>query len=74
MVVKARPTLPAGLDLAYLALFLGMRVNQLVLEHLKAAGFKNPRESHGYVIQHLIEKERSLVDSLNPPTEAPRTK
>jgi DNA-binding MarR family transcriptional regulator len=62
MVVKARPASPAGLDLAYLALFLGMRANQLVLEQLKAAGFKNARESHGYVMQHLIEKERSITE------------
>jgi DNA-binding MarR family transcriptional regulator len=62
MVVKARSELPAGLDLGYLALFLGLRVNQLVLEQLKGAGFKDVRESHGYVIQHLIEKERSITE------------
>src|SRR5215831_8998182 len=62
MVVKARPPLPAGLDLGYLCLFLGLRVNQLVMEHLKAGGFKDVRESHGYVIQHLIEKERSITE------------
>ena len=56
MVVKSR------LDLGYLALFLGMRVNQLVMERLRAAGFESVRESHGYVIQHLVERERSITD------------
>jgi DNA-binding MarR family transcriptional regulator len=62
MVVKARSDLHTQLDLGYLALFLGLRVNQLVKERLQAAGFENVRESHGYVIQHLIEGERSITE------------
>ena len=50
------------LDLGYRALFLGLRVNQLVMERLHAAGFRNVRESHGYVIQHLIEADRSITE------------
>jgi len=50
------------LDLGYLALFLGMRVNQLVKERLQAAGYRGVRESHGYLIQHLIETERSITE------------
>ena len=50
------------LDLGYLGLFLGMRVNQLVRERMEAAGFENVRDSYGYVIQHLIEKERSITE------------
>jgi DNA-binding MarR family transcriptional regulator len=60
MVVKSRPR--PELDLGYLALFLGMRVNQLVLERMRTEGFENVRESHGYVIQHLVETERSITD------------
>ena len=62
MVVKSSQVQPPGLDLGYLALFLGMRVNQLVIERLSAAGFRNVRESHGYVIQHLIGRERSISE------------
>ncbi len=50
------------LDLGYLALFLGRRVNELIVQRLLRAGFKHVRESHGYVIQHLIEGDRSIGD------------
>ncbi len=56
MVVKS------SLDLGHLALFLGLRVNQLVLERLAEAGLTGARESHGYLIQHLIESERSITE------------
>jgi len=49
------------LDLGHLALFFGLRVNELVIEQMKAAGFGEARESHGYVIQHLIENERTIT-------------
>jgi DNA-binding MarR family transcriptional regulator len=62
MVVKARGEVISQLDLGYLALFLGLRVNQLVMERMRAEGFQDVRESHGYVIQHLIEKERSITE------------
>lgn len=62
MVVKNKPVDFSALDLAYLGQFLGMRVNQLVKEDLQSAGFVNIRESHGYVIQHLIESERSITE------------
>jgi len=62
MVVKSKPADLFTLDLAYLGQFLGMRVNQLVKEGLHSAGFANVRESHGYVIQHLIESERSITE------------
>ena len=61
MVVKSNPAAPK-LDLGYLALFLGLRVNQLVMEQMRAAGFQNVRESHGYLIQHLIESDRSITE------------
>jgi DNA-binding MarR family transcriptional regulator len=53
---------PAHLDLAYLGFFLGLRVNELVLQKGVAAGFSGMRESHGYVVQHLIESERSITE------------
>jgi DNA-binding MarR family transcriptional regulator len=53
---------PARLDIAYLGFFLGLRVNELVLERGAAAGFRGMRESHGYVVQHLIESERSITE------------
>jgi DNA-binding MarR family transcriptional regulator len=50
------------LDLGYLALFVGMRVNEQVLEELHAAGFTGVRHSHGYVIQHLLGGPRSISE------------
>src|SRR5215468_1976830 len=50
------------LDLAYLGFFLGLRVNELVLEKGVAAGFRGMRESHGYIVQHLIESDRSITE------------
>jgi len=62
MVVKSKPVDPAGLDLAYLALFVGMRVNEMVLKQVTGAGFRGIRESHGYLIQHLIESDRTITE------------
>jgi DNA-binding MarR family transcriptional regulator len=62
MVVKATPAAAPKLDLGYLALFFGLRVNQLVMERMRAAGFEAVRESHGYVIQHLIDSDRSITE------------
>lgn len=62
MVVKLERVDPAQLDLGYAALFVGLRVNELVMERLKRGGFENVRESHGYVIQHLIGGERSITE------------
>ena len=45
---------PAGLDLGYLALFLGQRLNEEVLASVHAAGFEGLRVGHGYLFQHLI--------------------
>jgi DNA-binding MarR family transcriptional regulator len=62
MVVYSTTEIMPRVDLGYTALFLGLRVNQLVTERMHARGFKGVRESHGYVIQHLIEKERSITE------------
>jgi DNA-binding MarR family transcriptional regulator len=60
--VKSSSVDAARLDLGYLAFFLGLRINQLVLERLRAAGFARARESHGYVIQHLVDAERTITE------------
>jgi DNA-binding MarR family transcriptional regulator len=62
MVVKSNPIDPMQLDLAYLALFLGQRVNELVVTRLQKSGAAGVRESHGYVIQHLIDAERTISE------------
>jgi DNA-binding MarR family transcriptional regulator len=67
MVVESRgedkaPVVPSQLDLAYLGLFLGLRVNELVTERLAAEGFADVRESHGSVIQHLIGQDRTITE------------
>jgi DNA-binding MarR family transcriptional regulator len=50
------------LDLAYLAFFLGLRVNELVRDRGHARGFRGMRDSHGFVIQHLIESDRTITE------------
>jgi DNA-binding MarR family transcriptional regulator len=62
MIVKNSRAIPFQLDLAYFGFFLGLRVNELVLRRMTAAGFEGVRESHGYVIQHLIESRRSITE------------
>ena len=63
MVVQSSEAVtPASLDLGYLALFLGLRVNEIVAEQVAAKGFANVRQSHGYVIQHLIEQDRTITE------------
>ena len=39
-----------------------LRANEIVVAQMKKAGFKNARESHGYLIQHLIESERTITE------------
>jgi DNA-binding MarR family transcriptional regulator len=50
------------LELPYLGFFLGLRVNELVMEQTWNAGFNGVRESHGYVIQHLIDSDRTITE------------
>ena len=51
-----------SLDLGYLALFVGQRMNEQVLEDLHAAGFTGLRHAHGYVFQHLLGGPRSISE------------
>jgi len=63
MVVKATSRVDIqDLDIAYLGLFLGLRVNELVRQRMERAGFAGVRDSHGYLIQHLIESDRSITE------------
>lgn len=52
----------ARLDLAQLSLFVGQRADALVLERLHARGYAGLRISHGYLIQHVVESERSITE------------
>ncbi|HUI77756.1 MAG TPA: MarR family transcriptional regulator [Bryobacteraceae bacterium] len=70
MVVHKRtaadsPAVPAALDLGYLGLFLGLRINELVAQRLASAGFGKVKQSHGYVVQHLIERDRTITELAN---------
>jgi DNA-binding MarR family transcriptional regulator len=67
MVVKRRSSDgsivdASQLDLGYLCLFLGLRWNELVVERLVSAGFSDVRQSHGYIVQHLIEGDRTITE------------
>src|SRR5204863_3802125 len=54
------PVLPAALDLGYLAQFVGAAFASAVQERLAAEGFDGLRFSHGYLVQHLVEGERTI--------------
>lgn len=62
MVVKSSAVILQQLDLGYLAFFLGLRINELVMDRTLKEGFTGVRESHGYLIQHLIESERTITE------------
>lgn len=63
MVVKQEERVPlSALDVGYLGAFLGLRINELVIQGLEAVGFNGFRESHGYVIQHFVEADRSITE------------
>lgn len=53
---------PADLDTAYLAFFVGLRVNALVTEALHANGYTDVREADGYLVQHLVEGPRTITE------------
>jgi DNA-binding MarR family transcriptional regulator len=51
---------PAQLDVGYLAMFVGQAFADAVLAALAAAGHPELRFSHGFVIQHLIDADRTI--------------
>ncbi|MET0385706.1 MAG: MarR family transcriptional regulator [Polyangiales bacterium] len=56
----AKPIDFAQLELTHLAFIVGSLANSQVLDELKRAGFGSVRQSHGYVIQHLLEGPRAV--------------
>jgi DNA-binding MarR family transcriptional regulator len=50
------------LDVGQLAFFVGQGMNDVVLRRLHASGFVGIRQSHGYVVQHLIGGDRSVTE------------
>jgi DNA-binding MarR family transcriptional regulator len=51
-----------ALGIGQLAFFVGRRLNEIVLGKLRAAGHEGVRMSHGYVIQHLVDGDRSVTE------------
>jgi DNA-binding MarR family transcriptional regulator len=51
---------PAELDLMYLAHFVGLATNAAVRGHLETKGFRELRDSHGFIIQHLLRGPHSI--------------
>jgi DNA-binding MarR family transcriptional regulator len=51
---------PAALGLSHLAQFVGACVNRRVLGDMQRAGFGDLRESHGYLVQHLLRGPHSV--------------
>lgn len=56
----AKPVDLIDLELTNIAFFVGSLANGWVLEELKRAGFEGVRQSHGYLIQHLLEGPRAV--------------
>ena len=59
---RAEPTsvAPAALPLSYLAHFVGAFANRHVLTEMQRAGFGDLRESHGFLVQHLLRGPHSV--------------
>jgi DNA-binding MarR family transcriptional regulator len=55
-----KPIAPGNLELTHLAFFVGSAANAWLLEQLQRAGFDKVKQSHGYVVQHLIETPRAV--------------
>lgn len=53
---------PAALDLFQLAFFAGMAANTAVRERLAQKGFSGARDSHGFIIQHLLREPQSISE------------
>ncbi|HKP56564.1 MAG TPA: winged helix-turn-helix domain-containing protein [Polyangiales bacterium] len=56
------PLDPAALDLLQLGLFAGMAANQKLRERLAASGVRGVRDSHGFIIQHLLRGPHSASE------------
>jgi len=49
-----------NLDLGYLAQFVGFAISDQVQGELAEQGFRDLRYAHGFLIQHLIEADRTV--------------
>jgi DNA-binding MarR family transcriptional regulator len=58
--LDSTPLRPGALSLSHLAQFVGVFANQYVLHEMKRAGFGDLRESHGYLVQHLLRATHSV--------------
>jgi len=59
-VLKPISVDPRELGLSHLASFVGAFANQSVLAEMKRAGYGDLRESHGYLVQHLLRGPHSV--------------
>ena len=57
---KPFPIQPERLALTHLAQFVGLAANRQIVERMREAGFGDVRESHGFLIQHLLAEPRSV--------------
>ena len=53
---------PAALDLLQLAQLAGLAANQAVRARLEAKGFEGLRDSHGFIVQHLLRAPQSISE------------
>ncbi|WP_110589182.1 MarR family winged helix-turn-helix transcriptional regulator [Microbacterium suaedae] len=53
---------PTEIDLATLAWLTGSAANRYLLASLRSRGHPDVRISHGYVIQHLIDREPTISE------------
>ena len=60
MSVLANTIVPAELELTQLAFLVGSAANAWVLEQLNRDGFGALRQSHGYLVQHLLAGPRAV--------------
>ena len=58
--VRVSPIDLQGLAISHLAQFVGVFANRHVLAEMERAGFGDLRESHGYLIQHLLRGPHSV--------------
>lgn len=60
---RAAQAFPIDVDelaVTHLAHFVGLFANQAVLSEMKRAGFGDLRESHGFLVQHLLRGPHSV--------------
>ena len=70
MVVNKKKTaedILAILGIGYLGLFLGQRMNEVIIAQSRRRGLPQMRESYGYVIQHLVGKNARVSRTASEP-------